>query len=148
MIELSKSTSVNDVTYVLFDTFEDEDIRGKLVPISVDSTTPFYVSRLFYVYDVPNGDVRGKHAHIECGQIYFALHGVIKVKVHDGKRKRLFTLDNPNQALYVPAGVWSEEKYKNNAVLMVLCSDEYNSNDYIRDWNEFITWKRSSSQVG
>lgn len=127
---------LEDILKISLRTFEEE--KGCLVPIEskVDSLIP--IKRVFYVYGVPKGEVRGKHAHYKTNQVLICLHGQCDVRCFDGKEWGVYTLSEPNQALFVPNGIWAEETYvTENATLMVLCDTSYSQSDYIFDLDKF-----------
>ena len=121
------------------------DRKGNLTVVqnggSSDSPTgtlPFDVKRVYYLYDVPGGEERGAHAHKELSQLIIAASGSFTITLDDGKCKRSFFLNRPYQGLYVKPGIWRElTDFSSGAVCMVLASDVYNKEDYIRDYEEF-----------
>lgn len=124
-----------------------DDMRGNLVAGEYLKELPFQPNRIFMVYDVPNSKVRGAHAHKECHQMLIALHGSISVILDDGQIREEYKLSNPNIGLYIKPGVWGiQYKYSTDAILLVLASHGYDSEDYIRDYNEFLVWKKEQSQ--
>ena len=101
---------------------------------------PFEVKRVYYLYDVPVDSVRGFHAHKELEQLLISLGGHIDVEMDDGKEGiRTYTLDSPKKILYVGPSYWRTMTWRTpNTTLLVLASQEYNPDDYIRDYDEFI----------
>ena len=115
------------------------DLRGSLVAGEVGSDVPFTPQRYFVVFDVPSRETRGEHAHRSCQQFLVCLHGSVSVVVDDGRQREEFLLDSPNQGLHVPAMVWaSQYRYSADAVMLVLASDRYDPEDYIRDYERFV----------
>ena len=105
-------------------------------------TLPFDVKRVYYLYDVPGGESRGSHAHKELEQLIIAASGSFKVTLDDGKNKRSFFLNRPYQGLYVKPGMWRDlEDFSSGAVCMVLASEVYQAEDYIRDYEEFLRFR-------
>ena len=99
---------------------------------------PFEVKRVFYVSDVPKGDVRGKHAHRRNKQILICISGVIEVKLNTGTKIETTVL-HEGESIFVDMLVWDEQKYcTGNDILLSLCSEEYDEKDYIRNYNYFI----------
>ena len=120
-----------------------EDHRGNLAIIEKD-TIPFPVKRVYYLYDVPSGAYRGAHAHKEQLEFLVALSGSFDVLLDDGTSKKRFMLNKPDQGLLVPTGIWRElENFSSGAVCLVVASDEFNESDYIRDYDQFLTFKNS-----
>lgn len=115
------------------------DMRGSLIAAEWGKELCFEPKRCFLVFDVPSREVRGEHAHKEQHQFLSCIKGSVKVVIDDGKNRAQITLDRPQLGLYLPPMVWGiQYKYSSDAVLMVLASDVYASNDYIRDYDQFI----------
>lgn len=109
-------------------------------------TLPFDVKRVYYIYDVPGGESRGAHAHRDLEQLIIAASGSFKVTLDDGKCKRTFFLNRPYQGLYVKPGMWRDlEDFSSGAVCMVLASDIYKKEDYIRNYDEFLKFREVHS---
>ena len=118
------------------------DRKGNLTVVENGKTLPFDVKRVYYLYDVPGGENRGAHAHKELSQLIVAASGSFTVTLDDGKCKRSFFLNRPYQGLYVKPGLWRDlVDFSSGAVCMVLASDIYKKEDYIRDYNEFIEFR-------
>ncbi len=121
-----------------------QDMRGDLCAAEWHRDLPFVPRRVFYVYRVPNSRVRGEHAHKECHQFLVCVHGSVSVVVDDGRKREEYTLDQPWIGLYLPPKIWGiQYKYSAEAVLMVFASHEYNADDYIRRYDEFLNLTRS-----
>jgi len=117
-----------------------KDMRGNLSVGEFERTVPFIPKRYFLVFDVPNREVRGEHAHYTCHQFLICIKGSCAVVADDGKNRQEFFLNRPNIGLYLPPMIWGTQyKYSNNAVLLVFASEYYNVNDYIRNYSKFIT---------
>lgn len=118
---------------------EVRDMRGDLCAAEVGADLPFVVRRSFLVYNVPNAELRGEHAHRRCHQLLMAVKGSVHVVVDDGRQREEFALDRPNLALHLPPMVWGTQyRYAPDAVLLVLASDPYDPADYVRDYDEFL----------
>lgn len=116
-----------------------QDLRGSLTFAEIDQSLPFTPKRYFMVFDVPSKEVRGEHAHRQCHQFLICIKGNCSVVVDDGKDRAEVVLNRPNIGLHIAPMVWATEyKYSPDAVLMVLASDVYQSDDYIRDYDQFI----------
>ena len=99
--------------------------------------------RVYYLYDVPGGENRGSHAHKELSQLIIAASGSFTVTLDDGEVKRTFLLNRPYQGLFVVPGIWRTlDDFSSGSVCMVLASHGYDKEDYIRDYDEFIKYKR------
>jgi UDP-2-acetamido-3-amino-2,3-dideoxy-glucuronate N-acetyltransferase len=113
------------------------DMRGSLSAAEFDDL-PFVPRRSFLVFDVPSAEIRGEHAHRECHQLLSCVHGSVSVMVDDGKNRQSFRLDRPELTLHIEPMVWaSQYRYSADAVLMVLASNRYDPDDYIRDYEQF-----------
>lgn len=115
---------------------------GNLSVVQNGYTLPFDVKRIYYLYDVPGGESRGAHAHRELSQLIVAASGSFRVTLDDGIVKRSFVLNRPYQGLYVKPGIWRDlDDFSSGAVCMVLASEVYQIEDYIRDYNEFLEFR-------
>lgn len=114
------------------------DPRGNLSVIEKDCI-PFKFKRVYYLYDVPSDAYRGGHAHKEQLEFLIALSGSFDVILDDGKNRSKLMLNKPNKGLLIPAGIWRElDNFSSGTVCLVLASDEFDENDYIRDHKEFL----------
>lgn len=117
-----------------------KDPRGNLSVIEKD-IIPFAIKRVFYLYDVPYGAERGGHAHKELQQFLIPLTGSFDVVLHDTKEQIVITLNNPSQGLLIPNGIWGELKnFTSGAVCLTVASAEFDEEDYIRDFDQFIRY--------
>ena len=115
------------------------DMRGRLSFAEYGEFLPFLPKRYFLVFDVPTKEIRGEHAHKNLHQYLVCVKGSCFVVVDNGKNSQEFLLNSPSLGLYIPPMVWGiQYKYSNDAVLMVLASEVYSSDDYIRDYNEYL----------
>jgi hypothetical protein len=115
------------------------DLRGGLSFAEYDTSLPFPPRRYFLIFDVPSKDVRGEHAHRKCQQLLVCAKGSCSVVVDDGENRTEILLDRPNLALYLPPMIWATQfKYSKEAVLLVLASETYDADDYIRDYDLFL----------
>jgi UDP-2-acetamido-3-amino-2,3-dideoxy-glucuronate N-acetyltransferase len=115
-----------------------EDLRGALSHAEVGEQLPFQPKRYFLIYDVPTKEVRGEHAHRRLEQLLVSIRGEVAVVVDDGEARAQVVLDSPRQALYLPPMTWGTQyRYTPDAVLLVLASEKYDPDDYIRDYAEF-----------
>lgn len=140
----------DDIIYNVFDCTMLEldkhhsNRRGNLTVVENGQTLPFDVKRVYYLYDIPGGESRGAHAHKELSQLIIAASGSFRVTLDDGKVKRSFFLNRPYQGLYVKPGIWRDlDDFSSGAVCMVLASDVYMKEDYIRDYNEFVEFRKN-----
>lgn len=140
------ATSVKGVTLHEFPFIKD--MRGSLSVGEFERTIPFSPKRHFLVFDVPNREVRGEHAHHACHQFLICVKGSCAAVADDGKNRQEFLLDKPNVGLYMPPMTWGTQyKYSSDAVLLVFASEYYDPKDYIRDYSEFISLVGNAHQL-
>lgn len=116
------------------------DPRGNLTFVqNGDGLVPFDIERVYWIYDVPAGEERGSHSHRASKELIVALGGSFTVHLSDGRKWLDFTLNRPFQGLYVPPGYWRTlDNFSSGSVCMVLVSEPYDEDDYIREWDEFV----------
>ena len=120
--------------------------NGRITCTENNSSFPFEVKRIFYIYDIPADIIRGAHAHKKCHQLFVAASGSFTVSISDGHNKVEVKLDRPNCGLHIPPGIWAEElTFSPGSICLVLTSDLYNSNDYIRDYSDFLYFRNDRS---
>jgi dTDP-4-dehydrorhamnose 3,5-epimerase-like enzyme len=119
-----------------------EDIKGNLAFIQKD-TIPFEFKRVYYLFDVPSTSFRGGHSHINQKEFLIPLSGSFEVVVDDGKEKTAFLLNKPNVGLLIETGIWRElQNFSSGAVCLVLASDVFEEEDYIRNYDDFLASKK------
>lgn len=134
------------VTKYAFQMHSDE--RGKLVAVEAFKDIPFEIKRVYYMYGVPENVRRGYHAHRNLEQVLICIAGSCKILLDDGKEKCVVTLDTPYEGIYISKAIWREMyEFSENAILVVLASDYYDENDYIRNYNEFINSNVSGDRI-
>lgn len=118
-----------------------DDGRGNLSVVEKD-LIPYSIERVYYLYDVPSDSIRGGHAHKELQQCLIAISGSFDVVLDDGKERTTITLNRPYKGLYIPSGLWRElENFSAGAVCLSLVSAVYDEADYIRDYQQFLSFK-------
>lgn len=118
------------------------DHRGNIGVVE-KSTLPFAIKRVYYLFDVPSGAVRGGHSHIEQEEVLVALSGSFDVILKDGIHSKRVTLNRPDQGLFIPKQTWRElENFSSGSVCLVFSSGEFDEADYIRDFEDFIQKSR------
>ncbi|MBO5478800.1 MAG: WxcM-like domain-containing protein [Clostridia bacterium] len=123
------------------------DERGQLVALEEFKDIPFKIKRVYYMYDTLPNVTRGYHAHKNLKQILICIHGSCKIKLDNGKEKKIVPLEKPYEGLYVDNNMWREMyDFSNDAVLMVLASELYDENDYIRDYDEFLKFVQQNEK--
>ncbi|TNF36669.1 MAG: isomerase [Gammaproteobacteria bacterium] len=117
-----------------------EDLRGCLSVGEFEKQIPFPVKRYFLVFDVPSAETRGEHAHHQCHQFLICVKGKCSVVADDGRSRQEFLLDSPDRGIYLPPMTWGiQYKYSPDAVLLVFASHYYEAQDYIRNYDEFLS---------
>ena len=115
---------------------------GNITPIENNKEIPFEIKRVYYLYDVPGGEERGGHAHKQLQQFIIAASGSFDVTIDDGKNKKTISLNRPYYGLHIIPGIWRElSNFSSGAICLVLASEKYDENDYIRNYNDFLNDK-------
>jgi hypothetical protein len=118
--------------------------KGNLSVVENGKNIPFDVKRVFYLYDIPGGESRGAHSHKECHQFLIAASGAFEVALDDGKAKRTVLLNRPYYGLHIPPGIWAAEQgFSSGSICLVLTSHEYDEEDYIRAYQDYLSWKNN-----
>ena len=117
------------------------DPRGNLTVVEQLKEVPFDIKRVYWTYDVPGGESRGGHAHKKCQSFIIAVSGSFTVRLDDGHRHETYHLNHPYQGLLINTGVWRTlEDFSSGAVCLVLASELFDENDYIREYDDFIRY--------
>jgi len=120
------------------------DDRGNLSFFENSKQIPFDVQRIYFIYDVPGGAVRGGHAYRELQEFVVAISGSFDVVVDDGLQQKKISLNRSYHGLYLPAGLWRQlENFSTNSLCLVAASTPYQEGDYIRNYDEFKKWRAS-----
>ena len=120
-----------------------EDPRGNLSFIEEEKHIPFKIKRTYWIYDVPGGEIRGGHAFYEQKELIIALSGSFDIVVDDGSSQHIFSLNRSYYGLYIPQGLWRQmQNFSTNSLAVVLSSTHYIESDYIRDYNEFLKYRK------
>lgn len=115
------------------------DERGMLVALEEFKDIPFEIKRVYYMYDTKPDIHRGFHAHKKLEQILICIHGSCKILLDNGKEKKIVSMEKPYEGLYISNDMWREMyDFSPDAVLLVLASELYSEEDYIRDYDEFL----------
>jgi len=116
-----------------------EDARGNLTFIEKEKHIPFKIKRVYWIYDVPGGQIRGGHAFKDQQELIVSLSGSFDVILDDGYNKQLFSMNRSYYGLYVPNGLWRHmQNFSTNSVAMVISSTFFSESDYIRRYSDFI----------
>lgn len=120
------------------------DPRGNLSLVEENRDIPFEIKRVFWIYDVPGGENRGGHAHRVLYQFIVAANGSFHVNITDGEKKLSYFLNHPYMGVLVPPGYWAtQEDFSSGAVCLVMTSDFFDEEDYIRNYEDFLKWKEN-----
>ena len=119
-----------------------EDPRGNLTFFEENNHIPFKIERVYWIYDVPGGQIRGGHAFKEQKEFIIALSGSFDVVVDSGSEKRTFSLNRSYYGLYIPAGLWRQmQNFSTNSFALVSSSTNYSEGDYIREYDDYLEFK-------
>ncbi len=133
------SATVDDCRIIKLETHANA--RGNIA-VAKESPLPFAIRRVFYIYDIPSGTDRGGHSHLEEHEYVVGVSGSFEVTVDDGAARRTFTLNRPNEGLYIPPGIWTTlHNFSSGCVVLSLSSDNFNESNYIRDYDRFLKTK-------
>ena len=135
-----KHLSVYDCSVIELPRFKNR--AGNITPVYNENNIPFAIKRVFYLYDIPGGEDRGAHAHKECHQFLVAASGSFEIELFDGNNKRTVMLNRPYFGLHIPPGIWAAEKgFSSGSICLVLTSQKYNEDDYLRQYSEFLDYR-------
>lgn len=116
---------------------------GNITIVEAQKNVPFDIKRIYYLYDIPSGEVRGGHAHKELHQLIVAASGSFDVLLDDGTNKKIVILNRPDYGLLIVPGIWRELfEFSSGSICMVLSSHKYDENDYLREYKNFINYKK------
>lgn len=119
------------------------DSRGNLSFVEQKNHIPFEIKRTYWIYDVPGGEERWGRAFRECEEFIISLSGSFDVILDDGTEKHTFPLNRSYYGLYIPKGMWRVlDNFSTNSVALVMASTCYDENDYIRNYDEFLKYKK------
>ena len=117
--------------------------NGDLVVVEGE-IIPFSIKRVFNVRQ-QKGDIRGRHAHRHCSQLLICTNGAVEVKCDDSRTTEIYVLDKPNFGLFIPPGIWADQKYiENNTILTVLCDRPFEEADYLRNYEDFKLFSKQN----
>ncbi|MBO7614383.1 MAG: FdtA/QdtA family cupin domain-containing protein [Bacilli bacterium] len=119
---------------------ESGDQNGKLIAIEGNKNIPFDIKRIFYIYGSNSDAIRGQHANRDSEFVLINVSGKCAIKLKNGKNERIVYLDKPNKGLYIPRMVWKDMyDFSKDSVLLVLANTYYNKDEYIKDFNEYLS---------
>jgi dTDP-4-dehydrorhamnose 3,5-epimerase-like enzyme len=132
--------SHNLATEIPLSRFNDD--RGQLTILEASDIVPFRIARLYWITEVPKNQIRANHGHKELEQVFICLKGEFSLFVSDGNQEEIFDLSQKSGAFYVPKAMWRKlMNFTEDSVCLVLASRSYQSDDYIKTFEEFKYWK-------
>jgi hypothetical protein len=135
------ATAIDDCRIIQVPRLNDR--TGSISIVEGLNVVPFRVKRVFWLYDIPAGEVRGAHAHKECHQFLIAASGSFEIEVDDGSDRKIIPLNRPFYGLHIPPGIWAHElNFSSGAICLVLTSHEYDGNDYIRSYTDYLKYRK------
>jgi hypothetical protein len=121
---------------------QNYNTNGRITAVNGSSEIPFEIKRVYYLYDVPSGEERGGHAHLELEQLIVAVSGSFDLVLDDGVNRRVIHLNRPFSGVLMSSGIWRElTNFSSGSICLVMASRNYDENDYIRDYNRYKIWK-------
>ncbi|MGE0078430.1 MAG: FdtA/QdtA family cupin domain-containing protein [Bacteroidales bacterium] len=116
---------------------------GNITIMESQKNLPFDIKRIYYLYDIPGGESRGGHAHKNLYQLIVAASGAFDVLLDDGSNKKIVKLNRPDYGLLIVPGIWRALfEFSSGAICLVIASEKYNENDYIRNYDDFMQFKK------
>jgi hypothetical protein len=136
-----KNSTVNDCKIIQLSKIHNR--AGNITIIENNLDIPFDVKRIYYLYDVPSNETRGGHAHKELYQLVIGASGSFNINLNDGRNNKTIFLNRPDFGLLIVPGIWRDlSDFSSGSVCLVFASEIYSENDYIRDYDEFLTLKK------
>lgn len=141
-----KNSTVNDCKILHLSKIHNR--AGNITIIENNLDIPFKVKRVYYLYDIPSNETRGGHAHKELYQLVIGAGGSFNINLNDGVNDKTIFLNRPDFGLLIVPGIWRDlSDFSSGSVCLVFASELYSENDYIRDYDEFITLKNDTSLI-
>ncbi|TFV97234.1 WxcM-like domain-containing protein [Algoriphagus kandeliae] len=135
---------IEDCKLISFD--KNHRIKGNITAVNSGEEIPFEIKRVYYLYDIPGGEARGGHAHKNLKQLIIAGSGSFELILDDGFNSKKIRLSQPYEGILIPPGIWRElTSFSSGSICLVLASEIYLEEDYIRDYENFKNKKRKNS---
>lgn len=136
-----KNSKVDDCNIIQLSKIHNR--AGNITIIENNLDIPFEVKRIYYLYDIPSNETRGGHAHKELYQLVIGASGSFNINLNDGVNDKTIFLNRPDYGLLIVPGIWRDlSDFSSGSVCLVFASEIYSENDYIRDYDEFISLKK------
>lgn len=136
-----RNSTVNDCKIIQLSKIHNR--AGNITIIENNLDIPFEVKRIYYLYDIPSNETRGGHAHRELYQLVIGASGSFNINLNDGVNDKTIFLNRPDFGLLIVPGIWRDlSDFSSGSVCLVFASEIYSENDYVRDYDEFITLKK------
>jgi hypothetical protein len=137
---MSKLSTVFDCNIIQLPKIHNRS--GNITPVENHKNIPFKVRRIYFLYDIPGGESRGAHGHRELEQLIIAASGSFDVTIDDGQNKKTVQLNRPYFGLHVKPGIWRDlSNFSSGAICLVLASHLYTEDDYLRQYDQFKSFK-------
>ena len=135
-----KSSSIQDIALVALPKIQADS--GNITAINNNIEVNFSIERCYYLYDVPGGATRAGHAHKNLHQLIIAASGSFNIILDDASSQKTIFLNQPDKGLYLPPGLWRIlDNFSSGSICLVLASEVYDEQDYIRDYSDFLKYK-------
>lgn len=136
-INYHQTSTIDDCQVITLDKHHHEN--GNLTVVENQNQLPYDIRRIYYLYDVPGGEERGGHSHHECWEFIVAASGSFSIELFDGKSSKTITLNRPYEGLLIAPGIWRVlNNFSSGSVTLVMASDEYSEDDYVREMAQYI----------
>lgn len=119
-------------------------VGANLLAYQTGDCIPFVMRRVFVVHSFESTE-RGRHAHKLCGQVMVCLTGRCTIMLDDGESRKTVELARPRDTLYVPPSIWVTQSYEPGSILMVMCDQDYDESDYIRNYDAFLAYRKGGA---
>lgn len=142
-----KDSRIEDCRMVSFS--KNHEIKGNITAINSGEEIPFSIKRVYYLYDIPGGESRGGHAHLDLSQLIVAGSGSFDLVLDDGFESKTIRLSQPYEGVILPPGIWRElTSFSSGAICLVLASEVYLEEDYLRNYEDFKSRKHAHTSYG